>query len=100
MFERYAPNPPQMRPTERTALRAFGWSELTTRINAARELRRLLRNDALVEASSFADAAGGYFVSEGMSKQTVNQSKSELAKCLSDKQTMQQDADYLDDQES
>lgn len=76
MFERYAPSADttrgQARGQERTALRALAWSELTARIDAARDLRQVLRNDTLVEATSFADAAGGYFVSEGNSKQRVN----------------------------
>lgn len=88
MFERYAPNAPaapgfsrgDKRGQERRALRAFGWSELTARIDAARDLRRVLRNDALVEASSFADAAGGYFVSEGNSKRRVNPNALEASK--------------------
>lgn len=92
MFEQYVPNAPkaaesgrgQSRGQERTALRAFGWSELTARIDAARDLRRVLRNDALVEATSFADAAGGYFVSEGNHKQRVNPNALEAGKGLAD----------------
>ncbi len=92
MFERYVLNAPKAadsvtvpaRGAERTALRAFGWSELTARIDAARDLRRVLRNDALVEATSFADAAGGYFVSEGNHKQPVNPNALEAGKGLAD----------------
>jgi len=88
MFERYAPKPPMAadssRLQERTALRAFGWSELTARIDAARDFRQVLRNDALVEATSFADAAGGYFVSEGNHKRDVNPNALEASKGLAD----------------
>ncbi|MEP2735191.1 MAG: hypothetical protein ABJP34_02750 [Erythrobacter sp.] len=96
MFERYTPSAPkaakQLRGQERTALRAFAWSELTARIDAARDLRQVLRNDALVEATSFADAAGGYFVSEGNnkpnsepnSKRGVNPNALEASKGLGD----------------
>lgn len=88
MFERYAPKPPMAadssRLQERTALRAFGWSELTARIDAARDFRQVLRNDALVEATSFADAAGGYFVSESNHKQRVNPNALDARKGLAD----------------
>lgn len=84
MFEKYAPHAPKATNSERTALRAFGWSELTARIDAAQDLRRVLRNDALVEATSFADAAGGYFVSEVSGKQPVNPNALEACKGLAD----------------
>ncbi|MEM7780395.1 MAG: hypothetical protein AAF697_08410 [Pseudomonadota bacterium] len=38
-------------------LRAFDWEELTARLSAARDLRRVLRKDAYGSASQFADAA-------------------------------------------
>jgi hypothetical protein len=47
------------------ALRAVEWSEITARLNAARDLRLLLRNEsqAPIEAvaASFGDAAASYF---------------------------------------
>jgi len=47
------------------ALRALEWSELTARLNAARDLRLLLRTEsqAPIEAvaASFGDAAASYF---------------------------------------
>jgi hypothetical protein len=47
------------------ALRAIDWTELTARLNAARELRRELRDDAMLCAgtsgASFGDAAASYF---------------------------------------
>jgi len=55
------------RPTRRSgdALRAVEWSELTARLNAARDLRLLLRTEsqAPIEAvaASFGDAAASYF---------------------------------------
>ena len=93
MFERYSPtaafsrgqaSDSNQRSHDRTALRAFDWSELAARIEAVRDLRQILRNDALVESSSFADAAGGYFVSEGNNKQRVNPIALEAGKGLAD----------------
>lgn len=47
------------------ALRLIDWGELTARLNAARDLRRVLQRDAVlnIEAngSSFADVAASYF---------------------------------------
>jgi hypothetical protein len=47
------------------ALRAVEWSELTARLNAARDLRLLLRNESHspieAVAASFGDAAASYF---------------------------------------
>jgi hypothetical protein len=58
------------------ALRAIEWSELTARLNAARELRRVLRGDARLAieptAASFGDAAATYFQSLGDGEQPVN----------------------------
>ena len=104
MFEKYTPFTPKvpaaLRGQDRTALRAFGWSELTARIDAARDLRQVLRNDALVEASSFADAAGGYFVSEGSGKQRVNPKALEARKSLADIKGPSQANPSTGDQES
>ncbi len=108
MFEKYTPTAPvssgspagSARLQERTALRAFGWSELTARIDAARDLRRVLRNDSLVEATSFADAAGGYFVSEGNNKQRVNPNALEARKGLADIKVAPKAEAQKSDQES
>ena len=58
------------------ALRAMEWSELTARLNAARDLRRVLRRDSQLNidaaASSFGDAAATYFQSIGDSERLVN----------------------------
>ena len=58
------------------ALRAMEWGELTARLNAARDLRRVLRRDSRmnidVAASSFGDAAATYFRSIGDSERLVN----------------------------
>ncbi|WP_296721154.1 hypothetical protein [Erythrobacter sp.] len=47
------------------ALRAVEWSEITARLNAARDLRLLLRNESRgqsdVLGASFGDAAASYF---------------------------------------
>jgi hypothetical protein len=86
MFEKANPNQafhsasvggprPEARPEERDrlrparragdALRAVEWSEITARLNAARDLRLLLRTEsqAPIEAvaASFGDAAASYF---------------------------------------
>ena len=58
------------------ALRAIQWSELTARLNAARDLRRVLRRDANGSiqngASSFGDAAATYFRSISNDEHDVN----------------------------
>jgi hypothetical protein len=58
------------------ALRAMEWSELTARLNAARDLRLLLRteNQAPIEAAaaSFGDAAASYFALLDESELDVN----------------------------
>jgi len=54
------------------ALRAFGWPELTARINAARDLRRVLERDNFLTSASFSDAAAGYFSSGEQGKPDVN----------------------------
>lgn len=47
------------------ALRALEWNEVTARLNAARDLRQLMRRDARLNieggAASFGDAAASYF---------------------------------------
>lgn len=55
------------------ALRAMCWEELSARINAAHELRQLLRQDSHYSVGSFGDAASGYFASIEQSKPDVNQ---------------------------
>lgn len=58
------------------ALRAIEWSELTARLDAARDLRELLRRDAChhieSSAASFGDAAARYFARLGDGEWTVN----------------------------
>lgn len=58
------------------ALRAFEWSELTARLNAARDLRLLLRieSQAPIEsaAASFGDAAASYFALLDDSQPDIN----------------------------
>ena len=61
---------------EGKALKAIAWPELTARINAARDLRRVLRRDNTCMMASFTDAAAGYFDARESAaeqgKQTVN----------------------------
>ncbi|MEP3052165.1 MAG: hypothetical protein ABJP48_05405 [Erythrobacter sp.] len=57
------------------ALRAIGWSELAARINAARDLREVLRSDSAQGAltvASFGDAAGSYFAAASDCERPVN----------------------------
>lgn len=58
------------------ALRAMEWCELTARLNAAHDLRRVLRKDTKRSiqsgAASFGDAAATYFQSLENDKQPVN----------------------------
>ncbi|MEO1730957.1 MAG: hypothetical protein AAFR64_09480 [Pseudomonadota bacterium] len=58
------------------ALRAIEWSELTARLSAARELRRELRNEAMLCAGSsgarFGDAAAGFFNALSDGERAVN----------------------------
>ncbi|MEL6540345.1 MAG: hypothetical protein AAFP79_01590 [Pseudomonadota bacterium] len=58
------------------ALRAIAWSELTARLNAARELRRELRQEAILCAgasgAAFGDAAASFFKNLGEGQQPVN----------------------------
>jgi len=68
-----------LRPARRAgeALRAVEWSEITARLNAARDLRLLLRTESqapiVVVAASFGDAAASYFaLLEDNGQQDVN----------------------------
>ncbi len=58
------------------ALRAIEWSELTARLNAARDLRRELREEAILCAgssgASFGDAAASFFKELGQGERPVN----------------------------
>jgi hypothetical protein len=66
------------------ALRAVEWSEITARLNAARDLRLLLRNEsqAPIEmvAASFGDAAASYFALIDDSEPRVNPDALEQSK--------------------
>lgn len=70
------------------ALRAIDWSELTARLNAARDLRRELRNDAMLCAgssgASFGDAAASYFKSLGNDERGINPDSLEASKASCD----------------
>ena len=58
------------------ALRAIEWRELAARLNAARELRRELRQEAVLCAgtsgATFGDAAARFFQTLGNSERPVN----------------------------
>ena len=58
------------------ALRAMEWRELTARLNAARELRRELREEAILCAgasgATFGDAAASFFKIIGDGERPVN----------------------------
>lgn len=68
------------------ALRALEWGELTARLNAARDLRLLLRTEshAPIEpaAASFGDAAASYFALLGDSEPVVNPDSLDQSKGL------------------
>ena len=63
MFENKSITAAQLPLGEGTALRAIAWPELTARINAARDLRSVLRRDSACMMASFTDAAAGFFAS-------------------------------------
>ena len=58
------------------ALRALEWNDVTARLGAARDLRRLMRRDSRLNiaggAASFGDAAATYFQSIGSCEPDVN----------------------------
>jgi len=69
-------------------LRAVDWSEITARLNAARDLRLLLRNEvqSLIEgsAASFGDAAASYFALLDDNEPDINLDALEQSKGLDD----------------
>jgi hypothetical protein len=83
------------------ALRAVEWSELTARLNAARDLRLLLRTElqAPIEsvAASFGDAAASYFAlldddEPGVNRDDLGQSKVSGAMTVAHEATRSGDA--------
>ena len=72
MFENKAITAAAIPANEGTALKAIAWPELAARINAARDLRSVLRRDGSCMMASFTDAAAGYFSQEEDSKRPVN----------------------------
>ena len=72
MFDKRLTTPGPMTGSTGKALKAFGWSELTARINAARDLRQILLEESSLLTSSFGDAAAGYFASAEEGKRYVN----------------------------
>ncbi len=78
------------------ALRAIEWSELTARLNAARDLRRELRNDAMLCAGAsgarFGDAAASFFKALGTGERPVNPDSLEACKASCGKASIQAEA--------
>lgn len=72
MFDSRIHTPAGPSGARRSALRAFGWHELTARINAARDLRHEMSRDPSLMTASFGDAAAGYFATGDQSKRVVN----------------------------
>lgn len=72
MFDSRFRIPEESTRAEGTALRAFAWSELASRLDAARDLRRELRRYSAFGGASFSDAAAGYFASLDQGKPGVN----------------------------
>lgn len=78
----------ESRPARRTgdALRAVEWSEITARLNAARDLRLLMRHESQgrIEpvAASFGDAAASYFAMIEDSEHVVNPDALEASKAF------------------
>lgn len=81
------------------ALHAVGWNELTARINAARDLRELLKQDLVLGTASFTDAAAGYFVPSDQGKPDVNHNVLGHCKSLDDNRSSTQNASGADLQE-
>lgn len=74
------------------ALRVVGWSDLTARINAARDLRELLKQDLVMGGASFTDAAAGYFVPSSSSERDVNHDALGPCKGLDDNSKLNENA--------
>ncbi|NJO13844.1 MAG: hypothetical protein HC870_01065 [Rhizobiales bacterium] len=68
------------------ALRVVEWTEITTRLKAARDLRLLLRTESLAPieavAASFGDAAASYFALLDDNEPSVNPNALEQSKAL------------------
>lgn len=93
------------------ALRAVEWSEITARLNAARDLRLLLRNESRGQidatAASFGDAAASYFAMIEENEPVINLDALECSKGWDDKDcsraalrhntVLQGDADHVTD---
>jgi hypothetical protein len=70
------------------ALRAVEWSEITARLNAARDLRLLLRGESQgrieAVAASFGDAAASYFAMIEDNEPAINLDALDASKALGD----------------
>lgn len=84
------------------ALRSVEWSELTARLNAARDLRLLLRTESAAPieavAASFGDAAASYFALLDDGEPGVNHDALGQSKAF-DARTAQNDANRPDQTE-
>jgi hypothetical protein len=71
------------------ALRAVEWSEITARLNAARDLRLLMRSESQgrieAVAGSFGDAAASYFAMIEDDEPAINHNASDCSKALDGK---------------
>ena len=82
----------ESRPARRAgdALRAVEWSEITARLNAARDLRLLLRSESqgriLAMAASFGDAAASYFAMIEDNEPAINLDALDSSKALDGKE--------------
>ncbi|MFU7527178.1 hypothetical protein [Qipengyuania sp. ASV99] len=76
MFEQSKPLgiPQSTRFSDEDALRCIDWREVTARLNAARDLRRVLRDDARGNGNveSFSEAAARYFRTRDCNEPDVN----------------------------
>lgn len=76
----------ESRPVRRAgdALRAVEWSEITARLNAARDLRLLMRSESRGQieavAASFGDAAASYFAMIDESEPDINHAALDCSK--------------------
>ncbi len=82
----------ESRPARRAgdALRAVEWSEITARLNAARDLRLLMRSESQgrieAVAASFGDAAASYFAMIEDNEPAINLDALDCSKALDGKE--------------
>ena len=69
---RFGGNPGAHDVSEEAQLRPIDWNELTARLNAARDLRRVLQRDVSSNGSEFADAAARFLNARDGQETDVN----------------------------